>query len=130
MFVSSHRMRRMYTDAEKRIKDLKKSEIDKLDEYCKYNVHNLSKPIILKYGISKKNTGPYLKGEGQSRYFTLSELINKQTNAFFDEDFEFRNNEKLREYFLRKDDSEIHQIDKENQYEINNNTEIKNKEQE
>lgn len=80
-------------------------KIDELDDKCKYNVHKLSKPIILKYGISKKNYIPYMLDEkNKPEYYTLSEIINKQTNAFFKEDLEFRDNEKLRQYFLREED--------------------------
>lgn len=106
-----HRMRRMYSRREKRLKMLKEKEIDKLDSECEYNIHKLSKPIILKYGISKKNYIPYiLNSENKPKYYTLSEIINKQTNAFFKEDFEFRDNDKLREYFTRDNDDDIHEI--------------------
>lgn len=105
MYVSVHKMRRgMNSEKLKRIKENKLKSINSLED-CLYNVHEKSVPIILKYGISKKNSIPYILGKSdKTTFYTINDIVNNQTKIFFKEDIEFSENEKLEQKFYRNND--------------------------
>ena len=98
MYVSNWKMRR-----DKGINDFRKrkrKEINKSKEQCQYSVND-NIPIILKYGLSRRNKyGENEKDSDRKEFFTPRELINNQTNFFFDEDVEFSEKKKLKQYFI------------------------------
>lgn len=103
MYISVHKIRTgLHTERLKKFRERKMKEIDKLDQICKYNTHKLSVPIILKYGISKKNSIPYILGKtDKTNFYTVNEIVNNQTSIFFKEDLEFANNKKIESHFKR-----------------------------
>lgn len=105
MYVSTQKMRRnMHTEKLRKFKERKLKEIEKLES--KYNIHKHCVPIILKYGISKKNSIPYiLKKTDTTTFYTLNEIINNQTKIFFKEDIEFSERKELEKNFLRNDEN-------------------------
>lgn len=105
MYVSVHKMRRgMNSEKLKKIKENKLKTINSI-ENCIYNVHEKSVPIILKYGISKKNSIPYILGETEkTSFYTINDIVNNQTRIFFKEDFEFSDNKKIENKFYRNND--------------------------
>lgn len=105
LYVSTQKIRTgLHTERLKKFRDRKMSEIKKLE--CKYNNHEYCVPIILKYGISKKNCIPYILGKtDHSDFYSVNEIVNNQTNFFFKEDYEFSENEKIKEQFIRHEDN-------------------------
>lgn len=105
MYISVHKMRRlMNTDKLKKFKERKLREIAKL-EGCENIVHEKSVPIILKYGISKRNSIPYLIGKSEtSEFYTPRELVEKQNLKFIEEDYEFRENKNIEKYIMGVDE--------------------------
>ena len=105
MYVSVHKVRRgMNSEKFKRIRERKLKSIQSI-ENCKYNIHEKSVPIILKYGISKKNSIPFILGKTEkTSFYTINDIVNNQTRIFFKEDLEFRENEKLEKQFYRNND--------------------------
>lgn len=104
MYVSTQKLQRgLYTEKLKELKERKLREIDKFNKNCKYSIHKHCVPIILKYGISKKNSIPYILGETDtSTFYTINEIVNNQTDIFFKEDLDFSENKKLKKEFYRE----------------------------
>lgn len=108
MYVSVAKMRRgLISEKRKKFKERKLKEIDKLRENCEHLVHETSIPIILKYGVSKRNYIDHMTKdfkEYKPEFYSTRELINKQNIKFFDEDKDFSESKKLIKYFI--DDTE------------------------
>lgn len=103
MYVSVHKLKRgLYTQRLKKFKEGKLKTIEKVRENSQYNIHEHNVPIILKYGISKKNSIPFILGKSEkTTFYTINEIVNNQTRIFFKEDLEFSDNEKLEKIFYR-----------------------------
>ena len=104
MYVSVHKMRRGFiTEKLKLIKERKLREIEKLRDSCENIVHEKSVPIILKYGVAKRNKiGGRLQNK-KPEFYSPRELINNQNSKFFEEDRDFSDNKKLKKYFIDED---------------------------
>lgn len=103
IYVSVHKMRRgLNTEKLKAIKERKLREIEKIREKCEFIVHEKSVPIILKYGVAKRNKREYIiKKLDKPKFYTPRFLINNQNNKFFEEDLEFSDQKhKLIKYFI------------------------------
>lgn len=109
IYVSFHKIRTgLHTERLRKFKEMKSKELEKLDLNCKYNIHKKCVPIILKYGISKKNSIPYLTGEkDKTKFYTVNDIVNNQTSIFFKEDIEFSKDKKLEKYFKRLNEKDI-----------------------
>lgn len=103
MYVSVHKLKRgLYTDRLRKFKERKLKTIEKVRENSQYNIHEHNVPIILKYGISKKNSIPFILGQSENTtFYTINEIVNNQTRIFFKEDLDFSGNEKLEKIFYR-----------------------------
>ena len=101
IFGSVVKMRRgTATGKWKNFKERKLREISKLKENCKYIVHEKTQPIVLRYGLSKRNKYGEEDENGYKEYFTIREIINNQVDIFFNEDFEYSEEKKLKKYFI------------------------------
>lgn len=101
MFVNTLKMKRGVNTAkwrEWRTRKLK--EINKLRDKCDYIIHEKSYPIVLLYGLSKRNKYGIKQEDGKREFFTAREIINNQVDIFFQEDFEFSEQKKLKKYFI------------------------------
>ncbi len=105
MYISISKMRRgLNSEKLKNFKQRKLKEIEKHTENCQYNVHEKSTPIILKYGLAKRNIIDNLKegltfDDRKPEFYKKDEIIDIQNNIFFKEDKDYRENEKLKKYF-------------------------------
>lgn len=103
MYISVPKMKRnMRTKRLKKYKEIKLKEISNIKDVCKYIVHEKSVPIILKYGVSKRKYSKEILKE-KPPFYTARELADIQNNAFFEEDREFSENKKLKEFFIQDD---------------------------
>lgn len=102
MYVCVSKMRRgLHSDKLKKFKERKLNEIKETTKDCRYCVHEKSVPIILKYGLSKKNI--FNKDEKDiPKFFTKEEIVQKQNSFFFKEDKDYQYNEKLKKLFLNE----------------------------
>ena len=97
----------LHSERLKKFKEIKLREIEKIDDNCKYNAHRLTVPILLKYGLSKKNVIPFLIGKSKTtEYYSINDIVNNQTEIFFKEDIEFSDNKKLEEKFKRDNEQQ------------------------
>lgn len=101
MYVSYHRMSRIKNVKDRRIRKIKKEHIEKTVIDCKYNVHKQTPPISIWYGVGRKNIPIGKNKDGFYDNFTKEELIRLQNERFFKEDFDFSENEKLKEKYLK-----------------------------
>lgn len=105
MFVSVVKMRRGTNVGKwKKFKEAKLREISKLKESCQYIVHEKTQPIVLMYGLAKRNKYGKEEENGKKEYFTMRDIINNQTDIFFNEDFEYSEEKKLKKYFIDETD--------------------------
>ena len=81
---------------------MKSKEIDLLRDKCKYIVHEKSVPVILKYGVSKRKYSKEILKE-KPPFYTQRELADLQNKAFFEEDRDFSENEKIKKLFIEND---------------------------
>lgn len=103
MYISLVKMRRnMRTKRLKAYKEMKSKEIDLLRDKCKYIVHEKSVPVILKYGVSKRKYSKEILKE-KPPFYTQRELADLQNKAFFEEDRDFSENEKIKKLFIEND---------------------------
>lgn len=104
MYISVAKMRRgLVSEKNKKFKEGKLNEIEKLRDSCEYIVHEKSIPIILKYGVSKRNYADHMKedlNEYLPDFYSPRELINKQNYTFFKEDKDYSENKKIIKYFI------------------------------
>ena len=109
LYVSTQKIRTgMVTEKLKKFRENKMREIIKARENSIYNIHEHNVPIILKYGISKKNSIPYILNQSdKTDFYTINELVNKQKDVFFNEDFEFSEQKKLKPKFIRKKEKDV-----------------------
>lgn len=105
MYVCAAKIRRgMNSEKLKKFKERKLKTIAEVTENCTYNVHEKTIPIILKYGLAKKNIIENLKTgksyeELKPQFYKKEEIIDNQNDVFFREDKDFRENDKLKKYF-------------------------------
>jgi hypothetical protein len=101
LYVCLPKMRRgMNTGKWLEFKERKLSIIDKLREVCQYVVHDYV-PIVLKYGVSRRDRKGKIDSTGRREFYTARNLINNQTDIFFEEDREFADNKlKYKKYFI------------------------------
>lgn len=108
MYVSVAKMRRgLISEKRKKFKERKLKEIEKLRDNCEFLVHENTIPIILKYGVSKRNYTDHMTKdfkEYKPEFYSPRELINKQNTKFFEEDRDYSESKKLIKYFI--DDKE------------------------
>ena len=83
-------------------KNRKIAVIEKLRKICKYVVHDY-RPIVLKYGLSRRDRKGEVDKSGRREFYTARKLINDQVDIFFDEDRDYSDHKlKYKKYF--KDD--------------------------
>ena len=105
-----------------------KKKIDHIEastKDAKLNDHKSMVPISIIYGTGRKNYRAGKNIRGYYDFFTKEELIRRQNNAFFNEDFEFRDRKDVYEEFFN--DIEEQQVEN---YEYPKNIKSENKEQE
>lgn len=66
----------------------------------KMNDHKSMIPINIIYGVGRKNYRAGKNTRGYYDFFTKEELIRRQSNTFFNEDFEFRDRKDIYEEFF------------------------------
>lgn len=105
MYICAAKLRRNYNSNKfKKFKERKLKEIQETAGNCEHNVHEKTIPIILKYGLAKKNIIENIKKgipfkEKKPKFYTKNEIIDNQNDIFFREDKDYRENEKLKKYF-------------------------------
>lgn len=108
MYVCIAKLRRgLNSEKLKRFKERKLKEIYDYTVDCEYNIHEKSTPIILKYGLSKRNILENIKknisyDDLKPEFYKKRDIINNQTNIFFKEDKDYEGNEKLKKLFLNE----------------------------
>jgi hypothetical protein len=104
MYVSVAKLRRgLVSERKKKFKERKLKEIEKLRDNCEFLVHENTIPIILKYGVSKRNYTDHMTKDFKiykPEFYSPRELINKQNKKFFEEDKDFSESKKLVKYFI------------------------------
>lgn len=102
----------------------KRENIESYTKDAKMNDHKSMIPINIVYGVGRKNYRAGKNIRGYYDFFTKEEIVRRQTNAFFNEDFEFRDRKDLFEEFFN--DIEEQQVEN---YEYSKNIKSEDKKQ-
>ena len=99
IYVNIHRLNRdnNKNTLERRLKKLR--TIQKVKENSQYVVHSQTLPTPIRYGISKRNIFSKERKNGHPPPYTMDELVDKQKDKFFKEDFKYSENERIKKYF-------------------------------
>lgn len=110
MYISYTRMKGI-RNKKWREKKIKKIESDIPGD--KINDHKSIVPINIIYGVGRKNHKIGRNNKGMFDFFTKEELIRRQNNAFFKEDFEFNDRiDVYNNYFSDIDEQKVIEYEK------------------